>query len=318
MGGGKPGSSHKSDAMALPVNWRRASFSPDGEYAIVTPKYIMWPARRAKVRAYFRNISDRDVMLILVGFSLGAVTVSLSAHFLSGQASLWAWADSFFQNFGTEMFGAFLTFLLIEVLVSGRREREAESNRVKERGEQLIRQLRSSVNAEARRAAEELRARGWLMDGALRGADLHGASLQEASLYRADLQGANLLRANLQGANLREAALQGVRMQWVDIRGANLRKANLQEAHLGGGKVEGAILVEANLAGTIITVQQLKKVHALRGAITYHGSRYDGRYNLAGDLEAADEQGVDRDDPQAMASFYGVPVEEYLAGQSET
>lgn len=269
------------------------------------------------MRTFFRNISDRDVMLILVGFFLGAVTVSLGAHYLSGQVSLWAWADSFFQNFGTEMFGAFLTFLLIEVLVSGRREREAEARHLKERGEQLIRQLRSSVNAEARRAAEELRARGWLMDGTLRGADLHGANLQEASLYRADMQGANLLRADLQGANLREANLQGARMQWVDIRGANLRKANLEEAHLGGGKVDGAVLVEANLAGTIITVQQLQKVHALRGAITYHGSRYDGRYNLEGDLEAVGEGGVDRDDSAAMAAFYGVPVEEYLAGQGE-
>ena len=268
-----------------------------------------------KIRRFFQNISDRDVMLILVGFSLGAITVSLSAHSLSGEAGLWGWAEGFFQNFGTEMFGAFLTFLLIEVLVSSRRERESEAHRTKERKEQLIRQMRSGVNTEARRAAEELRARGWLSDGALRGADLHNANLQDGSLYKADLQGANLLRANLQGANLREALLLGAKMQWADLRGANLRKADLQSAHLGGGKIEGANLTEANLADAIITVHQLKTAHALRGATMYHGNRYDGRYRLEGDLEAAHEQGAAPDDSQAMACFYGVSTEEYLAGQ---
>jgi len=271
----------------------------------------------AKIRRYFQNISDRDVMSILIGFFLGAITVSLSAHFLSGEAGLWVWAEGFFQNFGTEMFGAFLTFLLIEVLVSGRRERESEVHRAKERKEQLIRQLRSGVNAEARRAAEELRARGWLVDGALRGADLHNANLQDASLYKADMQGANLLRANLQGANLREALLKGAKMQWADLRGANLRKADLQGVHLGGGKIEGVNLTEANLADAIITVHQLRTAHALRGATMYHGDRYDGRYHLEGDLEAAQEQGAALDDPQAMACFYSVSVEDYLAGQGE-
>lgn len=45
------------------------------------------------------------------------------------------------------------------------------------------------------------------------------------------------------------------------------------------------------------------------------GTRYDGRYRLAGDLEVAKVDKHDIDDPAAMAQFYKVSLEDYLQGQ---
>jgi hypothetical protein len=170
----------------------------------------------ARVRSYFTNIGDRDVILLLLGFFVGAVTVSLVSHSLSQSVNLWVWADSFFQNFGTEMFGAFLTFLLIEVLVSGRRQREVELRErlvreASERKTQLIWQMGSRDNPLALQGVAELRAAGWLTDGTLRGAFLRMADLSDADLAGADLQGVYLDGANLRGTNLRGADLMWAR-----------------------------------------------------------------------------------------------------------
>ena len=42
---------------------------------------------------------------------------------------------------------------------------------------------------------------------------------------------------------------------------------------------------------------------------------YNGCYNLSGDLEAAVHKGINLEDPEAMAAFYEVSLEDYLAGQ---
>ena len=47
----------------------------------------------------------------------------------------------------------------------------------------------------------------------------------------------------------------------------------------------------------------------------HNGSRYDGRFNLKKDINQAKVENVNTDDPKAMANFYSVHPEEYLAGQ---
>ena len=59
-------------------------------------------------------------MGILIGLFAGALEASLFSHFRTETPDLWKWVDGFAQNFGTEMFGAFLTFMLIETLVGTR------------------------------------------------------------------------------------------------------------------------------------------------------------------------------------------------------
>src|SRR5688572_21371702 len=153
--------------------------------------------------------SDRLVLGILLGAFVTAVLFSSYAHFnAEGAFWDWAWLDSFAQNAGTEMLGAFLTFLLIEVLVTQRRQQQEKTAATDELRQRLIRQMGSQVNEEAIHAAGELRAYGWLEDGSLRGADFRRANLQGAHLFGAILPGADLDRSQLQNADLRGATLQ--------------------------------------------------------------------------------------------------------------
>jgi hypothetical protein len=48
-----------------------------------------------------------------------------------------------------------------------------------------------------------------------------------------------------------------------------------------------------------------------------HGARYDGRFNLPGDLEEARLHGIVPVDEAAMAGWYGVPLAAYQAGQKK-
>ncbi len=152
-----------------------------------------------------------------------------------------------------------------------------ERRAIQQEKQALILQLSSPTNIIAKEAARILRMRGWLTDGTL--------------------QGANLLRANLRKAFLVKA----------DLRGARLYKANIWDAYLQ----------EANLTGAMeLEDWQLVTVKYLRKAILPDGKLYNGRFSLRGDLSwACDKLGIAKDNDQAMADFYGVPVDEYRQGQ---
>ena len=171
---------------------------------------------------------------------------------------------------------------------------------------QLIRKLRSPHNKVAVQAVEELRARGWLSGGSLERAHLRFVHLQGADLYGANLQDANLCMADLRWADL----------SMVNLEGARLNKADLYRADLSEANLHGAFMTRANLQGARnLAEAQLAQASRLRGATLPDGSRYDGRFNLAGDIEDARILHVDTDDPRAMADFYGILPEDYLEGQ---
>jgi uncharacterized protein YjbI with pentapeptide repeats len=153
---------------------------------------------------------------------------------------------------------------------------------------ELMNKLRSPDNKVVLQAVEELRVRGWLGDGSLRG----------VALCQAQLQGCDLMGANMSTIDLHQAQLT-----WA---GANFSKADLT----------GADLYKANLRGANnLTDEQLKRVKRLWGATMPDGNPYDGRFNLAGDLEIAHWGNINVNDPQAMADFHGVSLETYREGQ---
>ncbi|MBI5952475.1 MAG: pentapeptide repeat-containing protein [Chloroflexi bacterium] len=152
-----------------------------------------------------------------------------------------------------------------------------ERRTIQQEKQALILQMSSPTNFIAKEAARILRMRGWLTDGTL--------------------QGANLLRANLRKVLLVKA----------DLRGALFYKAELWDAYLHETNLTGAIELED---------WQLVTVKYLRKAILPDGKVYDGRFNLRGDLSwAYDKLGIAKDDDQAIADFYGVPVDDYRRGQ---
>jgi hypothetical protein len=169
----------------------------------------------------------------------------------------------------------------------------------------LMRQMHSTDNALAVGAVEELRVQGWLTDGSLRKIYLRLAHLDGARLNGADLREVWLGGASLRKADLRGANLQGTSFMAADLQSANLRGANLQRALLSG----------ANLKEAVVADRQLAQAHKLRGATMCDGSRYDGRFDLDGDVEAAVSMNLDADDFSAMADYYGVSPGEYQRGQ---
>lgn len=183
-----------------------------------------------------------------------------------GSFDLSALVADFYANISAEFASIAITVLIIDGL---NRRRDARSAEEGERS-QLMRQLGSNINDVARRAAEELRARGWLTDGTLQAADLRVAHLEEAKLWDADLQGANLQwaklkKANLNGSGLAGATLTQANLQAAKLRGADLRGANLFEAKLYRVNFHDALLDEADLRGTHLEGASLVNA-SLRGA----------------------------------------------------
>lgn len=169
-------------------------------------------------------------------------------------SSLWAvWRTGDWEelalNFGTEMAGAVVTYLLLELVIGRRQESEAKKKERQAKKADLIAQMGSNVKDVAIAAAEELQRHGWLYDGSLQGASLSRANLQGANLVWAKLQGARLVGANLQGASLFRVDLQGARLHVANLQGASLIWADLQGADLSGANLQGAYLVGANLQG---------------------------------------------------------------------
>jgi hypothetical protein len=189
-----------------------------------------------------------------------------------GNFDLGVFLGDFYANLSTELGSIAVTVLIIDTLI---RRRDENISRLRDL-EQLTRQLGSGVNEVAKRAAEELRAQGYLTDGSLQETDLRVANLENAKLWKADLQGvnlqwarlknanlngsvlvgANLTQANLQaaklgGADLRQATLFEAKLYRVNFHNACLNQADMSGAHLEGARMENADLAGANLSGAI-------------------------------------------------------------------
>lgn len=192
------------------------------------------------------------ILSILLGIALLSVALTVT---LGSQT----WGD-IIANIGTELVGAVLTYVLLQMVVGGAATKE-----------ELIAQMGSEVNEVAVPAVEELRRKGWLTDGSLQGADLWVANLREANLYEADLREADLGAANLRQAylmiaDLREADLGSADLQEADLAGANLQEAtlwvaNLQGASLGAANLRKANLERANLRGAMLGSVNLREAN---------------------------------------------------------
>lgn len=172
---------------------------------------------------------------------------------------------------------------------------------------ELIYKLRSPDNKRVMQAVEELRVRGWLQDGSLRGVPLCHVHMQGVDLLSAELSNVDFHQANFENADLSMANLSNTKLTRVNFQRANLSHTNIKDADL----------YKANLKeARNLTDEQLKQAKRLYGAIMPDGDTYNGRYNLEGDLAFARWGRVDPANAQAMADFYGVTLDTYLNGQN--
>lgn len=172
---------------------------------------------------------------ILIVFALMMSIVSVAFN-TGGFTS--TWASGFLQNFATELLGAALTFVFIDLIVKLRVEKQ-----------RLIRELRSNWPEVARRAAEEIYEEDYHTDGTLRNQQLTRAYLSEADFEDADLMGARLQRADMRRINLRYANLRNTQLIRADLKNADLQFANFANANLRGVRLEGALMQGAKLQG---------------------------------------------------------------------
>jgi len=243
-------------------------------------------------------------MLILAFLLIGAVVPSTVALSITHD-----W-PGLLLNLGTDFAGAFVTYILIDLLIGGRQEKEARDHKLGELRAKLVHRLGSRINQESCRAAEELRGYGWLTDGSLAGSELIGANLDGVDLRWAVLRGVRMYRASLRDANL----------YGTDLSDSYLTGASLAGAQMGRCKLDGAWLTGVDLSGARrIPRGALARANRLKGATMPDGTRYNGCYGLPGDLreaaKAARQDGRDPRDPAFLAEWYGVPLEVYLQGQ---
>jgi|GEM_PF-525556 len=154
------------------------------------------------------------------------------------------------ENVAPELLGLVLTYGIIEIVLRNN-EQKREEAKLKAR---LIRQMGSSINSEAIRAVEELRAHNWLYDTSINNEYLQGANLQGANLSDINFDQAILAHAILEGANLTNTNLTRANLANANLKNANLRRsklilANLEDANLSRANFKGARLVRTNLKG---------------------------------------------------------------------
>lgn len=182
------------------------------------------------------NLSNRQVLGILLCIAFLTSAVSFVVNVIR-EPDFLGWLEGWFQNFSTEMFGAVATFILLELIIGGREEKQ-----------RVIVQMRSDDNVTARNAVAIAESKGWLYDGTLRGADLNGANLASAWL-----DGVDLSKAILAGANLNDAIVDHANLQEVKIYDANLINADLSFSNLLGADLRYSSLDGARILGTIFT-----------------------------------------------------------------
>jgi len=215
------------------------------------------------------NLSNRAVLFILISVAIASSGLSLVVNILNNVDTSPAWWVSWLQNFSTEMFGAFLTFILLELIVSGREKRREEEREGQALKERLIREIKRGNNAQIRAAIEELNALGYLNNESLKrayvfeGRDLQGVNFRHADLHGLSFAGSEMQKANLEYANLNSAYMEYVNLQGANLRSVKLRRADLEYAnithtHLNDADLQGALLRAAKLQGTILMEANLQ------------------------------------------------------------
>ena len=200
------------------------------------------------------NSFPRGGVFLILGFIWGLIGFSPQTFI-----------EDFSANISTELISIAITVLIIDYLYEQRQSRVLK--------EQLIREMGAIDKGIVHRAIRELRARGWLEDGSLIGADFSGANLSEANLRGANLTNAVFSGASLENANLIDANLEGAKLIRANLTNCKLIQKNLKGelsyavVNIPKAKLYGANLYGADLTGADIAVEQIKDVASFEKAI---------------------------------------------------
>jgi uncharacterized protein YjbI with pentapeptide repeats len=224
---------------------------------------------------------------------------------LASEVSRTEWWAGLCEHLCSEMSGAIVVFLLIETLLH-RRERKADKREdLEANNSRLALQAGSADNGLALQALRELRAAGALSAGILNRHELSNASFEGADMEGASLQFCVLRGASMKNAHLDGAKLCGARIESAIFDGASMVGTNLEGVVALNATFRGCNLSLANLKDAILlTSDQLRLAAMLWGATMPDGSRYDGSFDLPGDIEEAARWNFVYSDSKERARFY--------------
>lgn len=187
------------------------------------------------------------------------------------------------SNLGTSLIGAALFLFMVQRTLDHRRERQVEYGRLSQETNRLLERLRLGGDV-ATVALTDLRASGALRIGMLEGQQLRGVNLSKQDLSGAQLEGSDLSDSDLREALFVGAILRGARLERVQLGSADLSWADLTGAHVDD--------------------EVLRTASSLWRCTLPDGSTYDGKWNLPGEVTAAERYGVNLADPTERREFF--------------
>jgi Pentapeptide repeats (9 copies)/Pentapeptide repeats (8 copies) len=193
-------------------------------------------------------------VLIVVGLVVFVVGVVNKHCACAGWANLGETLNDvisdFYANVSVDCLSIAFAILVVDRLNGRRAEQELKA--------QLIREMGSTDNRIALRAVKELRVRGWLEDGTLRGSNFHGANLRGADFSNTNLRGTRFDHANRHKSHFNEAKIRGASFKSANLRESDFENADLREANLEWAKLQGAGLFRADLQNANCTYANLR------------------------------------------------------------
>jgi hypothetical protein len=225
---------------------------------------------------------------------LGTVIQWRSSRYEKGSwawAAFWKWTSSngwavvvnFLGSIGTGLISAAIFLVMVD--------RVLESKRARDEQEEVM-------SRDAERLIERLRVGGDVSTVALSDLKTSGA------LYSGILSDKNLTNLDLAGRELNGMRSGGSDFSGTDLRSCSLVGAILRGARLSGTRLNGADLSWADLEGAILDDDSLRSAGSLWRCTLPNGQKYDGTWDLAGDLAAAQKYGVDLNSSTERAEFY--------------
>lgn len=190
--------------------------------------------------------------ILLATFAMVGVQASVSLS----SAEPREWQSAFWLNLSTELIGAFLTFILIEIFIATSQQREHEARRINEKKQDSertrvilqinsIRQLHLTEDSNQKQVlVNEMKSLGLL-----RGSDLSGMNLKNIDFSYGDLSGANISNCDLTGAILNRSILRDAILANSDLTSADLAHADLSGANLHRANMKNVMLSMADHPG---------------------------------------------------------------------
>ncbi len=186
-------------------------------------------------------------------------------------------------NVGVGLVTAAIFLLMVDRVLESRQVRDEQRREESRETLRLIERLK--VGGEVGDVAlVDLRTSGALYNGALTDSNLSGLDLSGRDLNGIRCSRSDLSSSSLSGSSLVGAILVGVK--------------------LDGSQLTGADLSWSDLRGAIVEPDSLKRAGSLWRCTLPDGSRYDGGWNLPGDVAAASKYGVDLNSPAERIQFY--------------